>query len=167
MKTGTSILRMIWLVFKVSMMLLGALALMFSVYARVYLSYFYEKEKSERQEPVWEYALGDLVQQQDVEVLASELRIEKKMKEYEAVFRIPSEPAHQAFLAQIAARHPASKAAEPSPMLQNFLAEHGGEAPIAFDLFPACPHSNTSNPTLLLPGRNNTYYIRHRAHIRQ
>lgn len=150
-------LRKLWRGFKTLMVGLGMLTTMtlLSIFSMSAFSALF-------QSPEWEYALYDLVKPEHIEIIATESQRDDHASVYEAIIHIPSDPNRRKFLDRISSYNPAPIVGGGDPLHLRFIEEYGGEeTPVGFDLYSACPYSNKSNPVLVHPGCNNTFYLKH------
>lgn len=164
MASSPSLLRRLWRVFYVAMIALGILIALVaggcSLFA--YSVHRSAARAAKNQPPVWHSRLTPLAVAEKVELLA--VNDERSRDSYEAIIRITSPEARQAFEAQIATRRPerSERTVRDTPLYRRFIAEHSAEAaaPLAFDLYAGCPYGkDKTHPVLVIPGREGAYYI--------
>lgn len=164
MASSPSLLRRLWRIFYVAMVALGILIALVAGGCSLFVYSVHRSaaKAAKNQPPVWHSRLAPLAAAGEVELL--EVNDERSRDTYEAIIRISSPEARQAFEAQIAARRPQAPAApiRATPLHRRFIAEYAADAaaPLAFDLYSGCPYGQDKNhPVRVIPGREGVYYV--------
>ena len=164
MASSPSFLRLLWRIFHVAMIVVGMLVVlgMGMFYTVAYCTYKSAMKEMKNVPPVWHCRLASLVEDEKVELI--EVNDERFRDIYEAIIRISSPEAREAFEAQIAALRPQAPDTpiRDTSLYRRFAAEYAAEAaaPLAFDLYAGCPYGkDKTHPVLVIPGREGVYYV--------